>query len=156
MENLKLQNSPKGTCIFDKETGLPETLICKICGKECQHLGSHIWHMHHVLARDYKEEFGLPYDMSLISPEVKLKKQIAFEPHREKCLKNILENSEQYRFKKGQTGQRRISEHERRVTLERIKRVNAEMKDEKCPVCHNIYHHLDSHLQTKHKLLRIK
>lgn len=35
MRKLKIQNSPKGTCTFEKETGLPyEEPICSVCGIE--------------------------------------------------------------------------------------------------------------------------
>jgi len=87
-------------------------LKCLICGKRFNHLGSHIWHRHKITAREYKEEFGLPYKMALISTEVKLKKQDAFEKDREKYLVNII-NNKKWQFKKGKSGIRRISQRER-------------------------------------------
>lgn len=130
-------------------------LQCKICGKTFKHLGSHLWHGHGVLAREYKEEYGLPYNMSLISDEIKEKK-------REKTLlwgetyKRNFKGSVKYQFKKGKTGQRRVSQHEREVVLARINEVNKNRKPEPCPVCKMIFDNVDSHLATKHKLLRIK
>jgi hypothetical protein len=130
-------------------------LECLICGKKYRHLGSHIWHKHKILAREYKEKFGLPYDEALISEDIKIKKQIAFEKDREKYLKN-LEGSEKYQFKKGRSGHRRVSEKERQVIIERIKIVNKNKKPEKCPICNLIYENLDSHLFMKHGFLKIK
>lgn len=129
---------------------------CLICGKSFNHLGSHIWHGHKILAKEYKEEFGLPYKMALISSEVKLKKQDAFELRRDEYLENLKKGGTDHQFVKGQTGQRRISKQERETNLERIKNYNAERKPEPCPVCHMVFDHLDSHLANKHKLLRIK
>lgn len=41
---------------------------CLICGKECEYLGSHIWHAHKIKAKEYKMKFGLDLNYSLISP----------------------------------------------------------------------------------------
>jgi len=131
-------------------------LKCLICGKEFKHLGSHIWHGHKILAKEYKEEFGLPYNMALISDEIKLKKQDAFEQDRERYVANLKKAGKKYQFVKGQSGQHRTSEHERKAVLERIENYNARRKPEQCPVCKMIFDHLDSHLANKHKLLRIK
>ncbi len=138
-------------------------LQCKICGKWYKHLGSHIAHGHKMLAKDYKEEYGLPYKMALISNEVHDKMSEAFWADPEEAQKRIDKNlqgegSEGRRFKKGQTGQRRISQHEREVNLKRILDFNERKKGklEPCPVCHMKYNHLASHLALKHKLLMIK
>lgn len=137
-----------------KNITFEDKLKCKICGKEFQHLGSHIWHKHKITARQYKEKFGLPYNMALISEKIYEKKVKAFDEHREKYLSNINKDNG-YRFKKGKTGTRRISELERKRIIERIEKVN-KRKPEKCPVCNMVFDHLDSHLYNKHKLLRIK
>lgn len=129
-------------------------LKCRICGKLYSHLGSHIWHGHKITAREYKTEYGLPYNMALISPEIILKKKEAEANN--PSWKNNFKRSIKYQFKKGKTGQRRISQHEREVTLARINEVNKNRKPEPCPVCKMIYQNVDSHLATKHKLLRIK
>lgn len=127
-----------------------------MCHKEFMHLGSHIWHKHHLRARDYKEKYGLPYAMSLISEEVRIKKQLAFEEHREKYIKNLFVAGEKYRFQKGQSGHRRISEHERKTILSRINEVNKNRKDKPCPVCKMVFHNVASHLYNAHDLLFIK
>jgi hypothetical protein len=137
-----------------KNITFEDKLKCKICGKQFQHLGSHIWHKHKITARQYKEKFGLPYNMALISEKIYEKKVKAFDEHREKYLSNINKDNG-YRFKKGKTGTRRISELERKRIIERIEKVN-KRKPEKCPVCNMVFDHLDSHLYNKHKLLRIK
>lgn len=133
-----------------------DKLKCLICGRSFHHLGSHLWHGHHVLAREYKEEFGLPYKMALISDQVRGKKQDAFEENREVYIKNLTKAGKKYQFKKGQTGQRRVSQHERELQLARINEVNKRRKPEPCPVCKIIFDNVDSHLANKHRLLRIK
>ncbi len=133
-------------------------LKCLLCGNFYSHLGSHIWHKHKILARDYKEEFELPYKMPLINRDIYIKKKFAFEKNADFYLENIREKGKKYQFKKGQTGQRRISQHERDVVLKRILNVNKNRKGklEKCPVCKMKFNHLASHLANKHKLLIIK
>ncbi|HEC32778.1 MAG TPA: hypothetical protein ENI63_00780 [Candidatus Kaiserbacteria bacterium] len=134
-----------------------DKLKCLLCGKLYDHLGSHIWHGHHITAREYKEEFELPYNMSLISHSVYLKKSEAFEKHREKYVKNLLKNGKKYQFKKGCSGVRRISQHERNTILERIEKVNkSKRKLILCPVCRMKFYHLESHLFNKHKMLSVK
>lgn len=133
-----------------------KTLKCKICGKQWKHLGSHIWHKHQILAREYKEEYGLPYDMSLTTTEIQEKKRIA-EKENSTWKKNLLSpKALKNRFKKGRTGQRRISEHERKVIIERIKKVNKNRKANNCPVCNIIFKNTDSHLYNAHKLINVK
>lgn len=131
-------------------------LKCLICGKSYNHLGSHIAHGHKITAREYKEEFGLPYKMALISQQVKEKKQDAFNLNRDKYIKNLLKSGTKYQFKKGRTGQRRISEHERKELIKRIEEVNDTRTTEQCPVCKMTFENVDSHLYTVHSLLRIK
>jgi len=133
-------------------------LKCLICAESFNHLGSHIFHKHGITAREYKEEFSLPFKMALISEQVYQKKKDAFEEHREKYLKNLTESSKQYQFKKGQDGHRRISDHERTVICERIKGVNEKRKGklEPCPICKTQFEHLASHLFNKHHLIQVK
>jgi hypothetical protein len=132
-------------------------LKCLICGKWYHHLGSHIWHGHKILARDYKEEFELPYKMALISEQVYQKKRERFEENREKYLKNLTKYGKKYQFNKGHSGVRRISQHERKVILKRILKVNkSKGRLEQCPVCKMKFNHLESHLFNKHGLLKIK
>lgn len=126
-------------------------LTCQLCNKEYSHLGSHIWHAHKMLARDYKTMFELPWKMSLITEEIKEKKRLAFDPE---TLKNL---TREHSFVKGHSGHRRISEHERRVIVERINNVNVTMKGkfEQCPVCKMKFQHLKSHLYNKHNLISV-
>ena len=124
-------------------------LKCEICAKHFNHLGSHVWHKHKITARDYKTMFELPWKMSLISEEVKQKKRDAFDPV---SLKNL---TTEHSFKKGNSGHRRISEHERKTILARINDVNTtHLKPiHQCPVCKMKFKHLESHLYNKHNLL---
>ena len=128
-------------------------LKCNLCGKQFNHLGSHIWHAHKVLARDYKAEFGLPYNMALTTPEIREKQQASSLEY--KTYERNFKGSKKFYFKKGKDGHRRISEHERKILIERIKNVNKNMHAEKCPVCKMEFKNLASHLFMKHNLLRI-
>lgn len=132
-------------------------LKCLICGRSYHHLGSHIWHGHQITAREYKEEFELPYKMALISEEVYEKKRERFEEDREKYLRNLAKHGKKFQFKKGHSGLRRISQHERQIILERILKVNkTKGRLEQCPVCRMRYRHLESHLYNKHGMLKLK
>ena len=136
---------------------MTDKLKCLICGKRYDHLGSHIWHGHKITAREYKEEFGLPYNIALISDTIEQKKSAAFEKHREKYVKNLLKNGKKYQFKKGRLGIRRISQHERDVIMKRIRNVNKNKKElVSCPVCKMKFNHVESHLFNKHQMLLIK
>lgn len=128
-------------------------LKCLLCNKKYNHLGSHIFHAHGITAKEYKEKFELPYNLALISEEVKKKKQEAFKKDRKKYLKNL---TKEYRFKKGQSRKRRISQTERKKFIAQIKKINKNRKPKQCPICKTIYNNLDSHLYNKHKLINIK
>ena len=132
-------------------------LTCKLCGKTFKHLGSHLWHKHKVLAHEYKEQFGLPFREALIDIDIYKKKKAHFDKHRKKYLKKLVRDNG-YRFKKRRTGQRRISQKERDTVVARIKRVNERKlsKLKPCVVCHMKYDHVESHLYTKHGLIKVK
>jgi|SRR3989304_3529417 len=134
---------------------MSDKLKCLICHKWYHHLGSHIWHGHHITAREYKQEFELPFKMALISDTIYQKKREAFEKHRAKYIKNLMKSGKKYQFKKGHLGVRRISQHERKVILKRIQEVNKKMKIELCPVCKMKFGHLQSHLYNKHKMIQV-
>jgi len=136
---------------------MTDKLKCLICKKRYHHLGSHIWHGHHILAREYKEEFELPFKIALISDTIYEKKRLAFEEHRERYLKNLTVSGKKYQFKKGHSGVRRISQHEREIIVERILKVNkSKSRLEQCAVCRMKFNHLESHLYNAHKLISIK
>lgn len=131
-------------------------LTCKICGKVFRHLGSHIWHRHKILAKEYKEEFGLPYREALISEDIYHKKVDKFNEAREKYLKNLTKGGNKYQFKKGQSGMHRTSTLERKRIIERIKKVNIKRKKPTaCLVCRTKYLHIESHLYNKHRLIKV-
>lgn len=124
---------------------------CLYCDKEFAHLGSHLWHKHKVLARQYKEEFELDYKFALISPAVHDKKVKAFNEDREYYLSNFRKWGKKWYFKKGHTNRQRFSGQ----TLERA-RQNLEFinktKAGQCPVCKIKFEHMTSHLYNKHGL----
>jgi len=140
--------------IYKNKQGLE--LTCRMCGKNFKHLGSHIFHQHGLMAREYKSEFGLPYNMGLISVEIYETKSARFEEDREKYVKNLLKNGKSKQFKKGQANfGRRMSEWERARQIKQIEAVNAgrEGKMEPCPVCKMTFKSMQSHLYNKHGLL---
>lgn len=130
-----------------------DNLICKYCGKECLHLGSHLWHRHKVLARDYKTEFELDYRYPLISQSVKEKKQKAFQERAEFYINNLKKAGTQYQFKKGHDGTKRTSEQSRKRIIEQLE--NFELKGQ-CEICRTHFDHLQSHYYNLHGLLKIK
>ena len=133
-----------------------EKLKCLICKKSFYHLGSHLWHGHKILAKEYKEDYGLPYNLALISDEIKKKKSIHFWENKDRYLPALLKTSK-YRFKKGHSGVRRISEKERETIIKRINDVNKRKKSFlPCIVCKMKFYHVESHLYNAHKLIKIK
>jgi hypothetical protein len=132
-------------------------LTCKLCGETFSHLGSHIYHKHKMLSKDYKERFGLPFNEALISQEIYEKKVVAFDKDRDKYLKNIMKDNG-HRFVKGDShsGIKRISESARKRFIKRINEINEKRKPEHCPVCNIIYDNVDSHLFNKHRLIKAK
>jgi len=131
-------------------------LTCKICGKKYRHLGSHLWHGHGILAKDYKEKFGLPYQEALITENIYWKKKNHFEKHRRKYLNNFLKAGNVHRFRKGDKFPRRISEAERKRVLKRILDENKKRKKSvACVVCRIKYLHIESHLYNKHRLIKV-
>lgn len=130
-------------------------LTCAVCNKKYAHLGSHVYHAHGMLAREYKERFGLPYNMGLVTAAIARKQR---EHNRKgRSYENFKATGTRYHFRKGHTGQRRISEHERRVIVERIEQVNARKarRMQQCPVCRMKFHHVESHMYQAHKLVRV-
>lgn len=125
-------------------------LICQICNEEYQHLGSHIWHKHKIKAREYKRMFGLDYNHALITPEIKEKKQIQFNKHRDKYLKNL--QTEKFRFKKGEVNRKYFSQESIEKALSNIKKIEDNRVKMMCPICEVKYNNLQIHLNTKHGL----
>ena len=131
-------------------------LLCQLCGRKFKHLGSHIYHKHNLLARDYKTMFELPWKMGLVTREIKRKQRAANLKHDACRNKNFAKAGTKFQFKKGHTGQRRISEHERQTILKRILNVNRRKTIlEKCPVCRMKFNHVESHLYQVHSLLKV-
>lgn len=133
-------------------------LVCRICDKTFKHLGSHIWMKHKMTARDYKSKFSLPFKMGLVSEDIRIKQQDANERNWSKVKKNLTKSGIKYRFKKGRTGQRRISQYERKKIMIQIEDVNKAVLEsfKPCPVCHIQYNNLASHLLQAHGLLQVR
>jgi len=131
-----------------------DNTICKICKNRYEHLGSHLWHKHHIKSREYKRLFNLDYNYPLISEKVRVKKQVAFNKDREKYLKNL--DTDKFRFKKRIQNRKYFSRQSLIKAVKTLEQENKSRKKETCPVCNLKYLHLDSHLFNKHKLLRAK
>lgn len=125
---------------------------CLICKKHYKHLGSHVYHRHGILARDYKMQFGLDLNYSLIDDDIKEKKRIAWQKNSKQYLKN-LEKGEKYRFKKGQLNKKLYTS---RQSKERYKQNLIKDKTGICPVCGMKTKHLPSHLYNKHNLIQVE
>lgn len=131
-----------------------DRILCRVCGGEFKHLGSHLWHKHHFKADEYKSMYGLPHNLSLISDEVEAKKQYKFNLNREKYIANLhSEKSIKHRFKKGKKQERKYFARRERERI--TERLNKDMHGV-CAVCNQYFDHLDSHLYNKHKLIRVK
>mgnify|MGYP001579569467 CR=1 FL=1 len=132
-----------------------EKLQCLICLKWFSHLGSHIWHRHKILAKEYKMQFGLSIKTPLISDQIKLKKQIAFNQDRKKYLDNIKEKGKKFQFKKGQYKKTYYSRESLDQAVEQLDKINAR-KAVNCPFCNMLTHHLESHIYNAHGYLKVK
>ena len=102
----------------DKEASKPspDKVQCLICGKWYVQVGSHVWQVHHLIARKYREQFGLDVKRGTV-PEWyrKVKGEQALENG---TFKN-LEKGAEFRFKKGD---KRAGHYERsQQTLDRLK-----------------------------------
>lgn len=128
-----------------------DTTICKICNNVYQYLGSHIWHKHKIKSKQYKSMFNLDYALPLMDSIVRKKKQVAFNKHRKKYLKN-LDKSGKYRFKKGQQARNYFS---KQSAIRFAKNINKSNLEGLCPVCKMFYHHLYNHLLIAHKLVYV-
>lgn len=134
---------------------LKDITECKICGDIFDHLGSHIFHGHHMTAREYKAKFELDYKMPLISPAVREKKQRKFNLRREEYIANLMQSGRKYQFKKGHSGAIRRSQQ----TKERTRQIGLEaLEQEKgiCPVCQMGFDHISSHLFNAHGLQKVR
>lgn len=129
---------------------------CLICKNKFLYLGSHLWHRHKIKSKDYKEKYGLPHNLNLISDEVREKKQIAFNKDRKKYLKNITgEKSKKNQFKKGFNRHNKFyfSDMEKGQLISRLQ---TDKLKGNCPICKTYFEHLQSHLFNKHSLIFLK
>ncbi len=129
-------------------------LKCKICNKLFKHLGSHLWHKHKVLSKDYKMEFGLDINTALVTSDISDKQK---EHSRKwKTYEGNFKGSKKYQFKPGARYKSQyISPITRKRMLINLVKMNKKKK-EHCLVCNIIFSAVDSHLFNKHKLLRVK
>lgn len=130
-------------------------LECLICHREFNHLGSHIAKAHKILAKEYKMEFGLSIKTPLISDDVKLKKQIAFNENREEYLSNLLKSSKKYQFKKGQYIKNYYSKQSIDNAISQLNKIN-NREETNCPFCNVKYSHIESHIYNAHGYLKMK
>lgn len=130
-------------------------LICRICEKRFNHLGSHIWHKHKITAREYKEQFGLNYNQPLISQEIHDKKSEHWQENKEKYVANFKNNLVKYQFKKGTVNRHRFADQDIERIVGQVEKINSK-EWRLCPVCGVKYQRLDNHLLLKHNLKEAK
>lgn len=125
---------------------------CQICGKECNHLGSHIFHKHKTTARQYKINFGLPIHLALTTEEISDKHRLGVL--NSPTFETNFKGSKVYQFKRGnkQNENRYRSPYEMEKIKARIIKFN-DQEPEKCPVCHVIKQNMKKHLLLKHGLI---
>lgn len=130
-------------------------LKCKICGKSFDHLGSHIAGKHKMTAKEYKMQFDLPINQSLVTEKVREKQRKAWYANEEQQLKNLFASDTM--FKKGHMQAKGCykSSRTKKAEIEQIKKYNKNRGQEKCPVCKMVCDHLPSHLFNKHQLLMV-
>lgn len=126
-----------------------ETVKCRICSKNWEHLGSHIYHAHGLKAREYKIKFSLDYALPLISQKVRLKKQEHFKKHSKKYLSNLTKN---HLIKKGEKLRDYHSEQSKKRYREFGFEYWVQKNTEVCPICKVKFKNLHSHLGEKHNL----
>lgn len=129
-------------------------LTCEICGKNFKHLGSHVAKAHKMTAKEYKMEFGLDIKHSLITEEIKRKKQEAWQEGREKYLAN-LEKGKKYRFKKGQVARHYYSQESLERAIENLEKIRSR-EAINCPFCNLKTHHLESHIFNAHGYIKVR
>lgn len=97
-----------------------EQLICKICKKQFDHLGGHIFNKHKMLAREYKRKFKINLTRPLVNPEISKK----LHNHGIKYTEHIKKIGINTRIKKGEllTKDKRFSRVEKISDDERKRR----------------------------------
>lgn len=97
------------------------TVICHICGRSFKKLMNHVYQIHGLNEREYKNEFGLINRQGLIADSTREKLQASVEKNYEKVvIPNLLNKGESTRFRVGSTKKtRRVSEQERRLLIQR-------------------------------------
>jgi len=140
---------------YNKNIVNEDSVVCKICNKEWDHLGSHL-KVHNITTREYKKKFGLPYRLSLTSQKVIDKKRKAQKKWLKLHKVDFAKAGKKHRFKKGHTNNgRHRSKKEIEQAIENIKKENTKrQKLRNCPVCNMQFRHLESHLYNKHGLLK--
>lgn len=124
-----------------------DNTVCKICGKYCDYLGSHLWHAHGIKSKPYKQRYGLDGNYPLMSQKTMEKKQAAYKRNEEKYKKNL---SSDYHFKKGQKRTKfseQSKERARKVGREAFRKTSGH-----CPVCNMWFKNVHTHLREKHGL----
>ena len=97
----------------------PDKCQCLICGKWYVQVCSHVYHVHGMTGRQYREYFELEVKRGVVPAWYrKLKGDIAMD---NETYKNLVKGAK-FRFKKGQDG---LGEYKRSpVTIERLKKLH--------------------------------
>jgi hypothetical protein len=110
----------------------PGKIQCQICGKYYRQVGTHIYHRHHITAREYRKEYGFDVKRGQLSKDLwKIKKDYVFENG---TILNLKKGKINW-FKKGQKG---IGVYERsEQTLNRLKNLHKFNKNYEQRKCKN-------------------
>jgi len=125
-------------------------LVCIECGKEFKHLGSHLWHCHHILARDYKAKYQLDLNHPLITKEIREKQRK--HAKKNETWKENFKKSVRYRFTKGTKGAKKYYSDETKNRLKKQSKDLLNKPSKLCPVCNIKFNNLAVHLREKHQL----
>lgn len=74
---------------------------CGICGRWFRKVGSHVWNIHGVTAREYREEMGLPVKKGILPDDAKEIMREHFFANQAKVGKNLTVNGKPFRYVKG-------------------------------------------------------
>lgn len=126
LENGKAVDNPNYGKIVKSPDG---RLMCHICGKLFNKLGSHVYYTHKMTAYEYKKIFGLETGKGLMSLPLHLKCRDNVMLHYDKCIsENLVKRGAGTRFNKGDKGRTRdkLSEQTRASLIEHINGVRNE------------------------------
>lgn len=100
------------------------TVICHICGRSYNKVLAHVWQVHNMTEKEYKDEFDLIHRNGLVSESTKVKLQKAVVDNYDKVVTdNLVNGGKSTRFKSGE-----VQGKSRRVSLEEKRRLHIHIR----------------------------